>query len=337
MPKALMMAALGVLLGTIGLDTMTGRPRFTFGIIELLDGVGLVPLAMGLFGISEVFNNVEQAVRREIYDTKLKNLLPTFKDWMDSKWAILRGTVIGFFIGALPGPGTSVASFVSYAVEKRVSKNPEKFGTGAIEGVAGPESANNAATAGAMVPLLTMGIPGSVAVAILLGALMIHGITPGPMLVKHHPALFWGVIASMYLGNVMLLVINLPLIGMWVRLLRIPYSIFFPLILMVCVIGAYALNRSTVDVGLMLFFGVLGYLMRKFEYEPAPLVLAFVLTPILDDALRQSLILSGGSFTIFVLRPISSGCLIIAALLLITSAFPFFRKKGERGAAELNG
>ncbi len=337
MPKALMMAALGVLLGTIGLDTMTGRPRFTFGIPELLDGVGLVPLAMGLFGISEVFINVEQAVRREIYDTKLKNLLPTFKDWMDSKWAILRGTVIGFFIGALPGPGTSVASFVSYAVEKRVSKYPEKFGTGVIEGVAGPEAANNAATAGAMVPLLTMGIPGSVAVAILLGALMIHGITPGPMLVKQHPGLFWGVIASMYLGNVMLLVINLPLIGMWVRLLRIPYSIFFPLILMVCLIGAYALNRSTVDVGLMLFFGVLGYLMRKFEYEAAPLVLAFVLTPILDDALRQSLILSGGSFTIFVLRPISSGCLIIAALLLITSLFPFFRKKGEKGAAELNG
>lgn len=335
MPKALMMAALGVLLGTIGLDTMTGRPRFTFGIIELLDGVGLVPLAMGLFGISEVFINVEQAVRREIYDTKLKNLLPTFKDWMDSKWAILRGTVIGFFIGALPGPGTSVASFVSYAVEKRVSKNPQKFGTGAIEGVAGPESANNAATAGAMVPLLTMGIPGSVAVAILLGALMIHGITPGPMLVKHHPALFWGVIASMYLGNVMLLVINLPLIGMWVRLLRVPYSIFFPLILMVCLIGAYALNRSTVDVGLMLFFGVLGYLMRKFEYEPAPLVLAFVLTPILDDALRQSLILSGGSFTIFVLRPISSGCLIIAALLLITSIFPLLRKK--KGRAGQNG
>ena len=332
MPKALMMAALGVLLGTIGLDTMTGRPRFTFGIIELLDGVGLVPLAMGLFGISEVFINVEQAVRREIYDTKLKNLLPTFKDWMDSKWAILRGTVIGFFIGALPGPGTSVASFVSYAVEKRVSKNPKKFGTGAIEGVAGPESANNAATAGAMVPLLTMGIPGSVAVAILLGALMIHGITPGPMLVKQHPGLFWGVIASMYLGNVMLLVINLPLIGMWVRLLRIPYPIFFPLILMVCLIGAYALNRSTVDVGLMLFFGVLGYLMRKFEYEAAPLVLAFVLTPILDDALRQSLILSGGSFTIFVLRPISIGCLIIAALLLITSIFPLFgKKKGRSG------
>jgi len=180
-----------------------------------------------------------------------------------------------------------------------------------------------------------MGIPGSVAVAILLGALMIHGITPGPMLVKQHPGLFWGVIASMYLGNIMLLVINLPLIGMWVRLLRIPYAIFFPLILMVCLIGAYALNRSTVDVGLMLFFGVLGYLMRKFEYEPAPLVLAFVLTPILDDALRQSLILSGGSFTIFVLRPISSGCLIIAVLLLITSIFPLFGKK--KGRAGQNG
>jgi len=334
MPKALMMAAVGVLLGTVGLDTMTGMARFTFGIPELLDGVGLVPLAMGLFGISEVFINVEQAVRHEIYDTKLKNLLPTFKDWMDSKLAILRGTVIGFSIGALPGPGTSISSFVSYAVEKRVSQNPEKFGTGVIEGVAGPESANNAATAGAMVPLLTMGIPGSLAVAMLLGALMIHGITPGPMLVKQHPDLFWGVIASMYIGNIMLLVINLPLIGLWVRLLRIPYAIFFPLILMVCLIGAYALNHSTVDVALMLLFGVLGYLMRKFEYEGAPLVLAFVLTPIFDDALRQSLILSGGSFTIFFMRPISSACLILAVVLLAAPFLSSLRRKERREGPE---
>ena len=330
MAKALMMAGVGVLLGTVGLDLMTGMPRFTFDIPELLDGIGLVPLAMGLFGISEIFVNVEKVIRREIYETKLRNLLPTFRDWMDSKWAILRGTVIGFFIGALPGPGTSVSSFISYAVEKRVSRHPEKFGRGAIEGVAGPESANNSATAGAMVPLLTMGIPGSLAAAMLLGALMIHGITPGPMLVKQHPDLFWGVIASMYLGNLMLLAINLPMIGLWVRLLRVPYSIFFPLILLLCLIGAYAVNNSTIEISLMLLFGVLGYLMRKFEFEGAPLVLAFVLSPMMENALRQSLILSGGSFDIFFLRPISSGCLILAAFLLLTSIFPVFGRRKRK-------
>jgi putative tricarboxylic transport membrane protein len=329
-PKAMMMAAVGVVLGTIGLDAMTGKPRFTFGIPEFFDGVGLVPLAMGIFGISEVFINLEQSVKREVYETKLKNLLPTFQDWMDSKWAILRGTVIGFLIGVLPGLGCSVASFVSYAVEKRISKTPEKFGQGIIQGVAGPESANNGAATGHMVPLLTMGIPTSAGVAMLLGALMIHGITPGPMLVKQHPDVFWGVIASMYIGNIMLLIINLPMIGLWVRLLRVPYFILFPMILLLCLIGSYSLNGSTIDVSLMLLFGVLGYLMRKFEYEGAPLLLAFVLTPIMENALRQSLILSGGNFNIFLLRPISSGCLIIAALLLITSVFPIFRKKGER-------
>lgn len=319
--KALMMAALGALLGTIGLDVITGMPRFTFDIPELLDGVGLVPLAMGLFGISEIFVNVEKIIRQEIYETKIKNLLPSLKDWMESKWAILRGTVIGFIVGALPGPGASVASFVSYAVEKRVSKRPEKFGTGAIEGVAGPESANNSATAGSMVPLLTMGIPGSLATAMLLGALMIHGITPGPLLVKQHPDLFWGVIVSMYIGNVMLLIINLPMIGIWVRLLRIPYSIFFPLIVLVCMIGGYSVRHTTVDLWLMLIFGVAGYLFRKFEYEPAPLVLAFVLSGLFDETLRQSLILSHGSFSIFFVRPISCGCLIFAALILGSSIF----------------
>lgn len=211
-----------------------------------------------------------------------------------------------------------------------MSKNPQKFGQGAIEGVAGPEAANNSATAGVMVPLLTMGIPGSLSTAMLLGALMIHGITPGPLLVKQHPDLFWGVIASMDVGNVLLLIINLPLIGLWVRLLRVPYAILFPLILLVCLIGSYALDKSTVDMSLMLFFGVLGYLMRKFRYETPTLVLAFVLTPIFETALRQSLILSRGSFSIFFLRPISSGCLILAGLLLISSIIPFFRKKGAK-------
>jgi putative tricarboxylic transport membrane protein len=334
MLKALMMATVGILVGTMGLDPVTAKPRFTFDIPELFDGVGLAPLAMGLFGISEILLNVEQTLRREVYKTDLKNLLPTIKDWVDSIGAILRGTVIGFLIGALPGPGATVASFLSYAVEKRVSKNPQKFGHGAIEGVAGPEASNNSATAGAMVPLLTMGIPGSLSAAMLLGALMIHGITPGPLLVKQHPDLFWGVIASMYVGNILLLIINLPLIGLWVRLLRVPYAILFPLILLVCLIGSYALDKSTVDMSLMLFFGVLGYLIRKFRYEAATLILAFVLTPMFETALRQSLILSNGSFSIFFLRPISSGCLILAGLLLITPVLSIFLKRGRGKARE---
>jgi len=329
MLKALMMATVGILVGTMGLDPVTAKARFTFDIPELFDGVGLAPLAMGLFGISEIFLNVEQTIRREVYKTDLKNLFPTVKDWVQSTGAILRGTAIGFLIGALPGPGATVASFLSYAVEKRVSKNPQKFGRGAIEGVAGPEASNNSAAAGAMVPLLTMGIPGSLGAAMLLGALMIHGITPGPLLVKQHPDLFWGVIASMYVGNVLLLIINLPLIGLWVRLLRVPYAILFPLILLVCLIGSYALDKSTVDMSLMLFFGVLGYLLRKFRYETATLIMAFVLTPMFESALRQSLILSNGSFSIFFLRPISSGCLILAGLLLITPVISIILKKGR--------
>jgi putative tricarboxylic transport membrane protein len=227
-----------------------------------------------------------------------------------------------------------LASFVSYALEKRISKDPKKFGQGAIEGVAAPESANNSAAQGAFIPLLTLGIPSNVVMAILLGALMIHNITPGPMLVKEHPNLFWGVISSMYVGNVMLLVLNLPLIGLWVQLLRVPYTILFPLILFICLIGAYVINNSVVDVALMFFFGVVGYLMRKFEYEPAPLVLAYVLTPLLENALRQSLILSGGGFGIFLTRPISAGCLVAGAALLLSSLLPMIWKRREAMVAE---
>ena len=333
MVKALMMAGVGILLGTVGLDSITGQPRFAFQVPELLDGLGLVPLVMGLFGISEVFLNVEKEIQRNVTEMKITRLLPSFQDWMESKWAIVRGSVIGFFLGILPGGGAVLGSLVAYAVEKRVSRNPEKFGKGAIAGVAAPESANNAATGGAFVPLLTLGIPSNVVMAILIGALMIHGITPGPMLLKEQPDLFWGVIASMYVGNVMLLILNLPLIGLWVQLLRVPYSILFPLILFFCLIGSYAVNNSVVDVALMVFFGGLGYLMRKFEYEPAPLVLAFVLSPILEQALRQSLILSSGSFTIFLSRPISLGCLLVAAGLLIASLLSFW--KGKMRAREL--
>jgi len=319
MVKALMMAGIGVLLGSIGLDTITGMTRFTLDIPELLDGVGLAPLAMGLFGISEILLNVEREIKHTIVTTQVKGLLPSIGDWARSIRPILRGTAIGFSLGLLPGGGALISSFVSYAVEKRVSKHPENFGKGAIEGVAAPESANNAASTGAFVPLLTLGIPSNATMAMLLGALMIHGITPGPLLVKDHPALFWGVISSMYVGNMMLLALNLPLIGFWVQVLRVPYSLLFPLILFICLMGSYVLNNSTVDVAFMVLFGVLGYLMRKFEYEPAPLVLAFVLSPLLENALRKSLIISGGSFTIFLEHPISVTCLGVAALLLIAS------------------
>jgi len=334
MAKALMMAGVGILLGTVGLDTMTGMPRFTFDLPELLDGVGLAPLAMGLFGISEIFLNVEKKIKQELLTTRIKGLFPTLEDWRRSALPILRGTVLGFFLGILPGGGAVLSSFVSYAVEKRISKHPQEFGKGAIEGVAAPESANNSAAQGAFIPLLTLGIPANVVMAILLGALMIHNITPGPMLVKEHPQLFWGVISSMYMGNAMLLLLNLPLIGLWVQLLRVPYSILFPLILFICLIGAYVINNSVIDVALMLIFGVAGYLMRKFEYEPAPLVLAYVLAPLLEIALRQSLILSSGSFGIFMSRPISAGCLIVAAVLLLSSLLPMIRKKRETIVAE---
>ena len=334
MAKALMMAGVGIILGTIGLDTMTGMPRFTFGIPELLDGVGLAPLAMGLFGISEILLNVEKKIKQELLTTKVKGLFPTREDWRRAIGAILRGSGSGFFLGILPGGGAVLGSFVSYALEKRISKHPEEFGKGAIEGVAAPEAANNSAAQGAFIPLLTLGIPSNVVMAILLGALMIHNITPGPMLVKEHPQLFWGVISSMYMGNVMLLVLNLPLIGLWVQLLRVPYAILFPLILYICLIGAYVINNSVIDVTIMLLCGVVGYLMRKFEYEPAPLVLAYVLAPMLENALRQSLILSGGSFGIFMVRPISAGCLVVAAALLVSSLLPMIRKKREEIVAE---
>jgi putative tricarboxylic transport membrane protein len=325
--KALLMAAFGLFLGCIGMDTLMGATRFTFDILELSDGVGLVPVVMGLFGISEVLLNVEQVMERSIFETKIKNLLPTLKDWADSIGAILRGTVIGFFLGVLPGGGAVISSFVSYAVEKKVSKHPEKFGTGVIQGVAGPESANNAATGGAFIPLLTLGIPANAVMAILLGAMMIHGMQPGPLLVKEQPGLFWGAITSMYLGNVMLLVLNLPLIGLWVKILKVPYPILFPLILLFCLIGAYSLNNSIVEVLIMVIFGLIGYLFKKFEYEGAPLVLALVLGPMLETALRRSLLLSAGDPMIFLTRPISAALMVISFFLLSYPLVPWLRKK----------
>jgi len=290
MLKALMMAAVGLILGGVGMDSISGRYRFTFNIQVLLDGVGLVPAVMGLFGISEVLENLETEIKREILTEKVKNLLPSLKDWAESIWPILRGTVLGFFMGIIPGGGAIISSFASYAIEKKVSKHPEEFGKGAIAGVAGPEAANNAAAGGSFIPLLTLGIPANAVMAIFLGALMIHGLQPGPLLMSRAPDLFWGTIVSMYIGNGMLLVLNLPLIPLWVMVLRVPYYILYPLILLFCLIGSYSIGNNTGDVLIMLTFGILGYLMRKFRYDGAPLVLALVLGGELESSFRQSLI-----------------------------------------------
>jgi putative tricarboxylic transport membrane protein len=280
-----------------------------------------VPLVMGLFGISEILENLEESGSVEIFKTKIKGLLPNLKDWKDSIGPIFRGTFIGFFLGTLPGGGAIISSFVSYAVEKKVSKHPEKFGTGVIQGVAGPESANNAAVSSAYIPLFSLGIPANAVLALLMGALMIHGLVPGPFLIKKNPEIFWGTLMSMYIGNVMLLVLNLPLIGLWVRLLKVPYRILFPFILFFCLIGSYSLNNSVFDIFMMVIFGIIGYVFKKLKYEAAPLVMAFILGPILEYSLRQSLLRSQGKFLIFVNSPISVACLVIALALFLSGIF----------------
>jgi putative tricarboxylic transport membrane protein len=332
--KALLMAAIGVVLGLVGLDAITAQPRLTFDRLELVDGVGLVPLVMGLFGVAEVFTNIEQSLKREVFETKIRGLWPNARDWKDSGWPIARGSVLGFLLGILPGGGAVISSFLSYAMEKRLSRTPEQFGKGAIAGVAGPESANNAATGGAFIPLMTLGIPPNVIMAMLLGAFMIHGVQPGPLMMQQHPGLFWGVIASMYVGNLMLLVLNVPLIGLWVQVLKVPYRILFPLILLFCLIGAYSVGNSVFDIYVMLAFGVLGWAMKKLDYEPAPMVLAFVLGPMLENNLRKSLILSQGEFGVFVTRPISAACLLLALALLLSPLIPSLARKREVVAVE---
>jgi putative tricarboxylic transport membrane protein len=327
MVRALIMACFGILVGCVGTDTVSGTARFAFGITDLMDGVGLVPVVMGLFGISEMLLNIETKINRDIFMARVKGLLPTLQDWARSAGAILRGSVLGFFLGILPGGGAVLASFVSYAVEKRVSKTPEKFGTGVIEGVAAPESANNAAAQGAFIPLLTLGIPSNVVMAMLLGALVLHGVTPGPLLLTEHPQVFWGVVGSMYIGNIMLLVLNLPLIGVWVQLLKVPYPVLMPLIIVFCIIGAYTIANSVMDVFFMLVFGVIGYFMKKLRYEAPPFILAYVLGPMMEYSLKQSLMVSKGSFAIFFHRPISATCLIIAFILVALPIIPRLSKK----------
>jgi putative tricarboxylic transport membrane protein len=320
---------MGLLLGMIGIDNMTGHFRYSFDLAELGDGIGIVPVAVGLFGLGEILSTPSNNVVGEVIQPRLRDLLPNRQEWREAAFPIARGTVLGFIIGIIPGSAHVISSFLSYALEKRVAKHPEEFGKGAVAGVAGPESANNSASTGAFVPMLALGIPTSPITAVLIGALMLHGISVGPTLVNDHPDVFWGFVASMYVGNLMLLALNLPLVGVFVTVLRIPYAYLYPLIIMFCVIGVYEVNNSVVDVWIMLIMGVLGYWLRKFNFDPAPLVLGLVISPILEQSLRQLLIMSNGDYLIFFQRPISLGLLAVAAFLLVLAGLALIRQRTD--------
>jgi putative tricarboxylic transport membrane protein len=335
--KGLIMVVLGLLLGSVGLDPISGAVRFTWGFFMLQEGVDFVTLAMGMFGIGEILINLEKELTTELVTRKISHLWPTLKDWAESKWAMLRGSLIGFFIGILPGGGAVISSLVSYAVEKKVSKHPEEFGKGAIQGVAGPESANNSAASASFIPLLTLGIPGNASIAMIFAALLIQGVQPGPFLITEHPDVFWGVVASMYIGNVMLLILNLPMVGLWVQLLRVPYAILAPIIVLFCCVGVYSVRNTVFDIWVMGIFGIIGYFLRKVDLEPGPLILAFVLGPLLERSLRQALLISAGSPFIFFKRPISGtimGFLLIFIVFQIVTGIrrrKRLRKNEERG------
>lgn len=326
--KGLLMMFIGLLLGMVGIDPVHGEERFTFGLIRLTDGINFIVVAMGLFAVSELLVNLEApAGAADVFKTSLKGIMPSKEDWRKCWAPILRGTLIGFFIGVLPGGGAIISSFMAYAVEKKVSKHPEEFGKGAIEGVASPESANNAASTSSFIPLLTLGIPGNNAIAMLFVALMIHGIQPGPLLLTEHPNLFWGVIASMYIGNVMLLGLNLPLISLWVKLLKVPYHYLAVLIIVIVMIGAYSLKNSAFDVGMIVVFGVFGYFARKNGFPFAPCVLAMILGRKLEQSVQQALKMSGADLTIFIRKPISATILAVALLVVLIPAFKWAWKQ----------
>ena len=330
--KGMVMIGLGAFLASIGMDVVSGEFRFTFNSIELTAGVELIALVIGLFGLSEILLNLEDSARGMAVTTKLRNLWPTAADWVASWKPILRGSVLGFGIGLVPGGGPVTASFVSYAAEKRLDKRPETFGTGRIEGVAGPESANNAAVASGMIPLLSLGIPGNAVTALLMGALIINGVQPGPMLIVQRPDVFWGVVASMYIGNVFLLILNLPMVGLWVQLLRVPYAVMFPIIVLLALVGTYSANRNIFDLWVMLGTGVFGWFLRKLGYELAPLVLAFVLAPLLEQSLRQSLVMSPDGWAIFAQRPVAAGLMVLSAVILAAIVIGRLRpRKAQQG------
>lgn len=332
--KAVGMIVLGLLLGMIGTDVTSGAHRFTFGILELSDGIGFVSLAMGLFGICDIINSLEKREKRDILKTKLTGLWLKMADLKAAAPAVVRGTLLGSLFGILPGGGAILASFTAYMVEKKSSRHPETFGKGNICGVAGPESANNAAAQTSFVPLLTLGIPPNVVLAMMAGAMMIHGIQPGPRVITSNPALFWGVIVSMWLGNLILVLLNLPLVGIWVRLLSVPYRLLFPAILLFCCIGLYSVNNNTFDIGLTALCGLLGYVFHKLECEPAPLILGFVLGPMMEENLRRCMLLSRGDATVFLTRPLSLAFLVLAAAMLIVVALPNIRRSREKAFKE---
>jgi putative tricarboxylic transport membrane protein len=328
--KAIAMIVTGLLLSMIGSDIETGVGRMTFAIPELFDGIGFANVAMGVFGFAEIIRNLEMSQEsRDIVKGKISGLMPTRKDLKDSSGAIIRGTLLGSLLGILPGGGAVVASFAAYTFEKRISKHPERFGRGAIEGVAAPESANNAAAQTSFIPLLTLGIPPNAVMALMVGAMTIHGIVPGPQVMEKQPELFWGMIASMWLGNLMLVVINLPLVGLWVSLLRVPYRLLYPSIIVFCCIGIYSINSSPADVIIAAGFGLFGYWLVKHDFEPAPLVLAFVLGPLMEENLRRAMLISRGDATVFITRPISAGLMAVAFVLLAIAALPMIRKRRD--------
>ena len=325
MVKGLLSALFGLWLASVGTDLFTAEPRFTFGQMELLDGIDFIIVSVGIFAIGEVLVNLESETGAKLFRVPkgLRNLLPTLQDLKDCRFAFLNGSVVGFFIGVLPGAGSTIASFISYGVEKAFSRHPEKFGTGVIEGVAAPEGANNSECGGALVPLMTLGIPGSSTAAILLAALILWGFRPGPLLIQEHPELFWGLVASMYIGNVMLLILNLPLVPLFAQILRIPYYVLYPAILGISVVGTYSVSNSLFDVWMLGLFGLLGYAMRKLDFPAAPLVLGMVLGGRLELSLRQSLMMSQGQLSILVNRPISAALLLLGAIVLL---MPVIRK-----------
>jgi putative tricarboxylic transport membrane protein len=326
MLKSLAMAALGLILGLVGIDQMSGYFRFSYGLVELGDGIGVVPVAVGLFGLGEILATAGKAAPPVVIKPRLRDLLPSREEWRQSALPIGRGTVLGFLIGIIPGSAHIISSFVSYAVERRLSRRPEEFGKGAVAGVAGPEAANNAATSGAFVPMLALGVPSGPVPAVLIAAMMVHGVAPGPLLIQQQPQLFWGFIASMYVGNLVLLILNLPLVGLFVNVLRVPYPVLYPTIVVFCILGVYAVNASVVEIWIMVGMGLLGYVLRKLDFETAPVVLGLILAPMIEVSLRQSLSMSAGSYGIFVNRPLAGALLGVAVLLLLLGLWPLFRR-----------
>lgn len=332
--KAIAMILLGLLLGLVGTDVTSGTPRFTFDTPELADGINFVIVAMGMFGLGEIIRNLENEETRDVFSRKITGLLPTWNDIKSITAPVLRGTALGSALGILPGGGAMLSSFAAYSLEKKISKNSKNFGKGAIEGVAAPESANNAGAQTSFIPMLTLGIPSNPVMALMIGAMIIQGIQPGPQVMTEQPALFWGIIVSMWVGNFFLVVLNLPMIGLWVRMLTVPYHLLYPAILVFCSIGVFSLNNSTFDVYLMAMFGVLGYVLSKLDCEPAPLLLGFILGPMMEEYLRRAMVLSRGDPLVFVERPISATMLGLAVIGLIVVLLPSIRKKREEAFTE---